>query len=145
MVLCYPSKRQDYDSDEFTNSDFGNEEFGNDFFGAESNTFEKFESQAVHNGAHAGGKGGGHAGAGGHAKGVGHGGIGGGSQAGGGGDRKVGYSAGSGLRSIAQGSAEQANTAVLNQDAAGHQAAYVAKNTLAQAANAVSTNSIQNT
>ncbi|XP_031336230.1 uncharacterized protein LOC116165709 [Photinus pyralis] len=56
----------------------------------------------------------------------------------GGGDDKLGYSAGSGLRSIAQGSAEQAHTAVQSQDAAGHQAAYVAKNTLAQAANAAS-------
>ncbi|KAK5639175.1 hypothetical protein RI129_011667 [Pyrocoelia pectoralis] len=56
----------------------------------------------------------------------------------GGDDEKLGYSAGSGLRSIAQGSAEQAHTAVQNQYAAGHQAAYVAKNTLAQAANAAS-------
>lgn len=53
---------------------------------------------------------------------------------GGGGGKKTGYSAGSGLRSIAQGSADQANTAVANQHAAAKQAAYVAKNTLAQSA-----------
>ncbi|GAB0088898.1 hypothetical protein DMENIID0001_033620 [Sergentomyia squamirostris] len=47
---------------------------------------------------------------------------------------KSGYSAGSGLRSIAQGSADQANSAVANQHSAGKQAAYVAKNTLAQQA-----------
>lgn len=47
---------------------------------------------------------------------------------------KNGFSVGSGLRSIAQGSADQANTAVANQHAAAKQAAYVAKNTLAQAA-----------
>lgn len=52
--------------------------------------------------------------------------------------QKAGYSQGSGLRSIAQGSADQANNAVLNQHAAANQAAYVAKNTLAQAANQVS-------
>lgn len=52
--------------------------------------------------------------------------------------QKLGYSRGSGLRSIAEGSANSANNAVNNQDAAGHQAAYVAKNTLAQAAGAVS-------
>lgn len=52
--------------------------------------------------------------------------------------KKAGFSAGSGLRSIAQGSADQANNAVLNQHAAANQAAYVAKNTLAQAANQVS-------
>lgn len=51
-----------------------------------------------------------------------------------GGGKKTGYSAGSGLRSIAQGSADQANTAVANQHAAAKQAAYVAKNTLAQSA-----------
>lgn len=45
---------------------------------------------------------------------------------------KSGYSAGSGLRSIAQGSADQAGSAVANQHAAANQAAYVAKNTLAQ-------------
>lgn len=45
-----------------------------------------------------------------------------------------GYSAGSGLRSIAQGSADQASSAVSNQHAAAKQAAYVAQNTLAQAA-----------
>lgn len=53
---------------------------------------------------------------------------------GGGGIGKKGFSVGSGLRSIAQGSADQANTAVANQHAAAKQAAYVAKNTLAQAA-----------
>ncbi|XP_059610288.1 uncharacterized protein LOC132257415 [Phlebotomus argentipes] len=47
---------------------------------------------------------------------------------------KSGYSAGSGLRSIAQGSADQANSAVANQHAAAKQAAFVAKNTLAQQA-----------
>lgn len=51
---------------------------------------------------------------------------------------KLGYSAGSGLRSIAEGSFNSANDAVNNQDAAGHQAAFVAKNTLAQAAAGVS-------
>lgn len=51
--------------------------------------------------------------------------------------KKAGFSQGSGLRSIAQGSADQANNAVLNQHAAANQAAYVAKNTLAQAANQV--------
>lgn len=50
------------------------------------------------------------------------------------GPKKPGYSAGSGLRSIAQGSADQANSAVANQHAAAKQAAYVAQNTLAQAA-----------
>lgn len=39
-----------------------------------------------------------------------------------------------GLRSIAKGSADQANTAVASQNAAAKQAAYVAKNTLAQTA-----------
>ncbi|XP_065354764.1 uncharacterized protein LOC135949206 [Calliphora vicina] len=39
-----------------------------------------------------------------------------------------------GLRSIAKGSADQANSAVASQNAAGKQAAYVAKNSLAQAA-----------
>ncbi|XP_062534474.1 uncharacterized protein LOC134203608, partial [Armigeres subalbatus] len=47
---------------------------------------------------------------------------------------KTGYSAGSGLRSIAQGSADQANSAVANQVSAAKQAAYVAQSTLAQAA-----------
>lgn len=47
---------------------------------------------------------------------------------------KKGYSAGSGLRSIAQGSADQASSAVNSQHAAGKQAAYVAKNQLAQSA-----------
>lgn len=51
---------------------------------------------------------------------------------------KLGFSAGSGLRSIAEGSFNSANDAVNNQDAAGHQAAFVAKNTLAQSAAAVS-------
>lgn len=45
-----------------------------------------------------------------------------------------GFSVGSGLRSIAQGSADQANSAVLNQLAAAQQAAYVAQTTLAQSA-----------
>lgn len=53
---------------------------------------------------------------------------------------KIGFSAGSGLRSIAEGSFNSANDAVNNQDAAGHQAAFVAKNTLAQAAAGVSAN-----
>ncbi|KAH0819331.1 hypothetical protein GEV33_003459 [Tenebrio molitor] len=53
---------------------------------------------------------------------------------GGKGQPKLGFSAGSGLRSIAEGSFNSANDAVNNQDAAGHQAAFVAKNTLAQAA-----------
>ncbi|XP_037948572.1 uncharacterized protein LOC119683921, partial [Teleopsis dalmanni] len=39
-----------------------------------------------------------------------------------------------GLRNIAKGSADQANSAVASQNAAGKQAAYVAKSTLAQAA-----------
>lgn len=39
-----------------------------------------------------------------------------------------------GLRSIAKGSADQANTAVVSQNAAAKQAAYIAKNTLAQTA-----------
>ncbi|GBP28915.1 hypothetical protein EVAR_93560_1 [Eumeta japonica] len=56
------------------------------------------------------------------------------SAASGGGNGKKGFSRGSGLRTIAQGSANQAKTALGNQDAAGHQAAYVAKNTLAQSA-----------
>ncbi|XP_012280163.1 antifreeze protein Maxi-like [Orussus abietinus] len=47
---------------------------------------------------------------------------------------KVGYSAGGGLVSIAQGAAEQAHTAILNQHTAAGQAAYQAKNTLAQSA-----------
>lgn len=51
---------------------------------------------------------------------------------------KQGFSAGSGLRSIAEGSSNAANDAVNNQEVAGHQAAYVAKNTLAQSAAAVS-------
>lgn len=60
------------------------------------------------------------------------------SHGGGGGSKSVGgksgYSIGSGLRSIAQGSANQAYTAVANQHAAAKQAAFIAKNTLAQAA-----------
>ena len=52
---------------------------------------------------------------------------------GGGNGGKV-YSAGSGLRTIAQGSADQAHTAVQNQYAAANQAAFVAKNNLAQQA-----------
>lgn len=51
--------------------------------------------------------------------------------------QKQGFSQGSSLRSIAEGSSSAANMAVNNQDAAGHQAAYVAKNTLAQSAAAV--------
>ncbi|CAH2054964.1 unnamed protein product, partial [Iphiclides podalirius] len=50
------------------------------------------------------------------------------------GDSKKGYSRGSGLRTIAVGSANQAKTALGNQAAAAYQAAYVAKNTLAQSA-----------
>ncbi|CAH0561785.1 unnamed protein product [Brassicogethes aeneus] len=49
-------------------------------------------------------------------------------------DSMRGLSAGSGLRSIAEGSSNAASDAVNNQDAAGFQAAYVAKNTLAQSA-----------
>ncbi|XP_033607743.1 general transcriptional corepressor CYC8 [Cryptotermes secundus] len=44
----------------------------------------------------------------------------------------VGYSIGSGLVSIAQGAADQANTAIQNQHVAGGQAAFQAKNNLAQ-------------
>lgn len=44
----------------------------------------------------------------------------------------VGYSIGSGLVSIAQGAADQANTAIQNQHEAGGQAAFQAKNSLAQ-------------
>lgn len=51
---------------------------------------------------------------------------------------KNGYSAGSGLRNIAQGSAQQAYNAVQNQLLASKQAAFTAKNTLAQAAAGVS-------
>lgn len=47
---------------------------------------------------------------------------------------KKGFSRGSGLRTIAVGSANQAKTALGNQAAAAYQAAYVAKNTLAQSA-----------
>ncbi|VEN63599.1 unnamed protein product, partial [Callosobruchus maculatus] len=52
--------------------------------------------------------------------------------------KKQGFSQGSGLRNIAEGSSRAAKDAVNNQDAAGHQAAYVAKNTLAQSAAAAS-------
>ncbi|XP_052744472.1 uncharacterized abhydrolase domain-containing protein DDB_G0269086 isoform X2 [Bicyclus anynana] len=52
----------------------------------------------------------------------------------GGNTAKKGYSQGSGLRTIAVGSANQAKTALGNQQAAAYQAAYVAKNTLAQSA-----------
>ncbi|EDV43141.1 uncharacterized protein Dana_GF16671 [Drosophila ananassae] len=45
-----------------------------------------------------------------------------------------GYLADNGLRSIAKGSADQAISAVASQNAAGKQASYVAKSTLAQAA-----------
>lgn len=48
--------------------------------------------------------------------------------------RKQGFSAGSTLRQIAQGSSDQASNAVANQSAAARQAAFVAKNTLAQQA-----------
>lgn len=51
-----------------------------------------------------------------------------------------GFSAGSGLKTIAQGSAEQASNAVVNQHAAARQAAFAAKSSLAQAAIGVSTN-----
>ncbi|GJQ87888.1 hypothetical protein Trydic_g1157 [Trypoxylus dichotomus] len=57
---------------------------------------------------------------------AGHGGYGGGG--------KIGFSVGSGLKAIALGSAEQANTAVVNQHTAARQAAFAAKSTLAQAA-----------
>lgn len=53
-------------------------------------------------------------------------------------DHSGGYSSGSGLRSIAQGSANQAHTAVSNQHAAAKQAAFIAKSTLAQAASQAS-------
>lgn len=57
---------------------------------------------------------------------------------GGGGHGGQGFSAGSGLRAIAQGSADQANSAVTNQHSAGRQAAFTAKSSLAQAAVGVS-------
>lgn len=47
---------------------------------------------------------------------------------------KSGYSQGSGLRSIAQGSADQANNAVANQHLAAKQASYIAQNNLANLA-----------
>lgn len=56
--------------------------------------------------------------------------------------KKQGFSAGSGLRSIAEGSFNSASDALNNQDAAGHQAAFVAKNTLAQAAAGVSMHTV---
>ncbi|GJQ87870.1 hypothetical protein Trydic_g1141 [Trypoxylus dichotomus] len=52
----------------------------------------------------------------------------------GGGYGGKGFSAGSGLKAIAQGSAEQANNAVTNQHTAARQAAFSAKSSLAQAA-----------
>ncbi|XP_037730171.1 uncharacterized protein LOC119560670 [Drosophila subpulchrella] len=52
----------------------------------------------------------------------------------GGGGGGGGYLADNGLRSIAKGSADQALSAVASQNAAGKQASYVAKSTLAQAA-----------
>ncbi|XP_017055647.1 uncharacterized protein LOC108097690 [Drosophila ficusphila] len=51
-----------------------------------------------------------------------------------GGGGSGGYLADNGLRSIAKGSADQALSAVASQNAAGKQASYVAKSTLAQAA-----------
>lgn len=59
----------------------------------------------------------------------GHGGFGGG---------KASYGAGSGLKTIAQGSAEQASNAVASQHTAARQAAFAAKSSLAQAAASVS-------
>lgn len=56
----------------------------------------------------------------------------------GGGGGGKGFSAGSGLKTIAQGSAEQANNAVANQHVAARQAAFAAKSSLAQAAANVS-------
>ncbi|XP_017036823.1 uncharacterized protein CG45076 [Drosophila kikkawai] len=56
------------------------------------------------------------------------------SSAGGAGGGTGGYLADNGLRSIAKGSADQALSAVASQNAAGKQASYVAKSTLAQAA-----------
>lgn len=53
-------------------------------------------------------------------------------------DHSHGYPSGSGLRSIAQGSANQAHNAVSNQHAAANQAAFIAKSTLAQAASQAS-------
>lgn len=94
------------------------QDFNSDFFGSESNNFENFERVAAAQEAAQGGNAG--------------------KNGNGNGGGKIGYSAGSGLRSIAQGSADQANNAVQNQPIAANQAAYVAKNTLAQAAAAVS-------
>lgn len=51
---------------------------------------------------------------------------------------KIPFSAGSGLKTIAQGSAQQASSAVANQHTAARQAAFAAKSTLAQAAVGVS-------
>lgn len=64
--------------------------------------------------------------------------IGDGGHGGFGGGGGKGFSAGSGLKTIAQGSAEQANNAVVNQHAAARQAAFAAKSNLAQAALGVS-------
>lgn len=61
--------------------------------------------------------------------------VGGGGSGGHGGQ---GFSAGSGLRAIAQGSADQANSAVTSQHSAARQAAFTAKSSLAQAAIGVS-------
>ncbi|CAG9808716.1 unnamed protein product [Chironomus riparius] len=47
---------------------------------------------------------------------------------------KSGYSEGSGLRNIAQGSADQASSAVANQELAAKQASYIAQNNLANLA-----------
>lgn len=55
---------------------------------------------------------------------------------------KSGYSAGSGLKTIAQGSAHQANNAVASQHAAAKQAAFVAKSSLAQTAAGVSPSTV---
>jgi len=50
------------------------------------------------------------------------------------GQEKLGFSAESELRCIAERSSKSTNNSVNNQDAARHQAAFVAKNKLAQAA-----------
>lgn len=60
------------------------------------------------------------------------------SSYGSGGYGSKGFSSGSGLKTIAQGSAQQANSAVLNQHTAARQAAFTAKSSLAQAAVGVS-------
>lgn len=51
---------------------------------------------------------------------------------------KIPFSAGSGLKAIAQGSAQQATNAAANQHTAAKQAAFTAKSSLAQAAAGVS-------